>query len=412
MRLKILETLLAMGLLAGILLVGLQHPALEAHLAEGHFDFISFYTAGQIVRDGRAAELFQRQTQDEYQNRICGRAFPLLFYHAPFEALLFVPLAFLPYRTAYQLWAFANLAFIFAAALLLRAFLGSVERLGFRIALVAACLPPFFVTVVQGQDSLLLLLVYSGAFVNLKQQRELRAGCLLALGLFRPQLVIPFVVLFLLRRRWKFLGGFAAVASLLAAVSVGLVGWQGTADWLGMIRAENVGLAGGAAMAERTVHPAAMASLRGLFSAALLERIPEIWVNAISLGASALLFVGILMLWKGKLDSPGWRFDRIVAATVMGVLLISYHLYPHDLSLIFLPLALSFSAVERAPQQTTLGGGLLEGAALAMPLAFLYALNSGQRALFVLSLPLLLILVFIWLDLARPRVSMGTRNRP
>jgi hypothetical protein len=412
MRRKILETVLAMGVLGGTLLVGLQHPALEAHLAGGHFDFISLYAAGQIVRDGRAAELFQRQTQGEYQNRICGRGFPLLFYHPPFEALAFVPLALVPYRTAYRLWAFTNLALIFAAALLLRAFLGSVERLGFRIALVVACLPAFFVTVVQGQDSLLLLLAYSGAFLNLKQRRELRAGCLLALGLFRPQLVIPFVVPFLLKRQWKFVGGFAAIASILAAASVRLVGWQGLGDWVGMIRAENAGLAGAAGMVERSVHPAAMASLRGLFSAALLTRIPEVWVNAISLGVSALLFVGILMLWKGELDPLSRRFDRTVAATVIGILLISYHLYPHDLSLIFLPLALLFSAAEGASQQTRFSGALLVGACLALPLAFLYALGSGQRTLFVLSLPLLLILAFVWPDLTWVRGQINGIRHP
>ena len=399
MRRKVLETLLVMGVLGGSLLVYLQHPAVEAHLAGGDFDFVSFYAAGQIVHDGRAAELFQRQIQGEYQSRICGRAFPLLFYHPPFESLLFVPLASVSYRSAYRVWTFANLALIFAAAWALRALLGTVERLGFRIALVAACLPPFFVTVVQGQDSLLLLLIYSGVFVELKQRRELRAGCLLALGLFRPQLVIPFVVPFLLKRRWKFVAGFAVVASMLAAVSVGLVGWHGLAHWLGLIKAENVGLAGGATLAERSVHPTAMANLRGLLSAALLTRIPEFWVNAVSLGVSALLFIGILLLWKGELDPLSRRFDRIVAATVTGILLISYHLYPHDLSLILLPLALSFSAIERAPQQTRSGGNALVAASLLLPLAFLYALSSGQRSLFVLSLPLLLILAFIWLDL-------------
>ena len=412
MRLKILETLLAMGVLGGTLLVGLQHPALEAHLAGGDFDFVSFYAAGQIVRDGRAGELFQRQTQGDYQSRVCGRAFPLLFYHAPFEALLFVPLASVSYRSAYRVWAFANLALVFAAAWALRAFLGTVERLGFRIALVAACLPPFFVTIVQGQDSLLLLLIYSGAFVELKRRRELRAGCLLALGLFRPQLVVPFVVPFLLKKRWKFVTGFTVVASMLATVSLGLVGWHGLTDWLGLIKAENAGLAGGAALADRSVHPAAMASLRGLFSAALLTRIPEFWVNAVSLGVSGLLFVGILMLWNGDLDAESSRFDRIVAATVTGILLISYHLYPHDLSLILLPLALSFSAIECAPQQTMFGGSALGAASLLLPLAFLYALASGQRSLFILSLALVLILASIGLDLAQIRPMTGTKSQP
>lgn len=156
--------------------------------------------------------------------------------------------------------------------------------------------------------------------------------------------------------------------------------------------------------------PEAMANLRGLFSAALPERIPDLWVGGISLAASGLLYLGILMLWRGELDPLSRRFDRLTAVTLLGTLLISYHLNPQDLSLMFLPLALAFAAAERAPEETAFGGYLLLGATLAFALAFLYGWGAEGKAFFLVALPLLLLLAATWVDLIRLRTPMATKG--
>lgn len=408
---KILENAFAFGVLGVILLMALQHPSVRHNVGRGHFDFISFYSAGAIVRDGRAAELYRQATQDEYQRRTCGRPFPLLFYHPPFEALVFVPLSFLAYWNAYQVWAFVNLALGIAACLLLRRLLGKIQRLESRWGLVLAFMLPFVVTLMQGQDSLLLLVAYSAAFVSLKERRDFRAGGLLALGLFRPQLVLPFVLPFLLKRQWRFLGGFAAVAVVLSALSVSLVGVQGVADWVGMIRDENIGLTGMSNATERTVHPQAMASLRGLLFATLAGEIPEKWVNAVAVVTSALLFAGVLFRWRGDLPVETVAFDRAAAATVVATLLVSFHLYPHDLSLLLLPLAAALAAVESAPRASPFGGNFLLGAILAVVATFVYVFAAGERNFFLLAVPLILVLGAIWYDLARTQAP-PTEERP
>ena len=71
-----------------------------------------------------------------------------------------------------------------------------------------------------GQDSVLVLLVYTLVFVALKRNREFAAGCFLACGLFKFHLVLPFAIIFLLRRRWSFVLGFASIATLLFLLSL------------------------------------------------------------------------------------------------------------------------------------------------------------------------------------------------
>ncbi len=76
-----------------------------------------------------------------------------------------------------------------------------------------------------GQDSVLVLLVYTLVFVALKRNREFAAGCLLACGLFKFHLVLPFAIIFLLRRRWSFVLGFSTIASLLFLLARGIGAW-------------------------------------------------------------------------------------------------------------------------------------------------------------------------------------------
>ncbi len=57
---------------------------------------------------------------------------------------------------------------------------------------------PALLCLVQGQDSLLLLLLVVLAFTALRRGRAFAAGCWLGLGLFKFQLVLPIVVVLVL----------------------------------------------------------------------------------------------------------------------------------------------------------------------------------------------------------------------
>src|SRR5258708_35673956 len=103
-----------------LLLAALVAPCLLLHLAilwesrraiaAGYGDFIIFYTGAQIINDGKSAELFKVETQNAYQAKfdVPQLDWPLPFNHAPYELLLFLPLAHLSYPLAHAIWSGLN----------------------------------------------------------------------------------------------------------------------------------------------------------------------------------------------------------------------------------------------------------------------------------------------------------------
>src|SRR5206468_10870372 len=81
---------------------------------------------------------------------------------------------------------------------------------------------PFGAALVQGQDSIMLALLLALAFRLLKQENLFWAGMVLGLGVFRFQLLLPFIFCFLIWRKWRMIAGFSITASAAAAVSFAL----------------------------------------------------------------------------------------------------------------------------------------------------------------------------------------------
>ena len=78
-----------------------------------------------------------------------------------------------------------------------------------------------------GQDSILSTALLLAVFAALKQKRDGWAGFLLALGLYKPQLVLPLAGVFLVARRWRSVAVFSITGVILAAVSLASGGMAG-----------------------------------------------------------------------------------------------------------------------------------------------------------------------------------------
>src|SRR4029077_10637471 len=93
-----------------------------------------------------------------------------------------------------------------------------------RAVVVAAALIagffPLFVTILQGQSDLVVLVPLAAAYVAWARGRLGWAGIFSALALSKPQLLLLIPVLFLARRAWRALAGFVAVLIGLGAISV------------------------------------------------------------------------------------------------------------------------------------------------------------------------------------------------
>src|SRR6266550_8610075 len=176
----------------------------------------SFYSGARlfVTRGGSAVYdlVLQRQIQIEVTAQPPDRFIVLPYFHPPFYTLLIAPLGYLSYRQAYVAMAVFN---VILAAVLIALLVRSSLRIHGRAAVVATALVagffPLFVTVLQGQSDLVVLVPLAAAYVAWARGRLGWAGIFSALALAKPQLLLLIPVLFLARRAWRALAGFAGV---------------------------------------------------------------------------------------------------------------------------------------------------------------------------------------------------------
>lgn len=308
-------------------------------ILEGYPDFTIYYTAGTMVRNGMGHDLYNNVTQFEVQQQfapqVATRLGALPFNHPPFEALLFVPLAYFPYRVAYLLWTLANLGMLATLPILLRPYVPVLARLP-SVAWTIASLAffPIFFALLQGQDAILLMFLYGLAFVALKKQRLVSAGAWLACGLFKFHLVLPFLFLLLIQQRTfeerkKILGGFVAVGALLGVISLAAVGVRQMIMYPHYLLGLEVSRAGGA------INPYDMPNLRGLLSL-IAGCNPHFSMLAISLSAILVLVAA----WNTGSPDDASTNDLRFCLGVFTCVLVSYHALAHDLCVLALPVLL------------------------------------------------------------------------
>jgi len=315
-----------------------------APLREGLQDFTIYYMAGRLVREGRAAALYDMGVQYRTQVRFALVPSPeetKPFNHPAFEALLFVPFTLLPYWPAYLGWTFLSLVLLGIALILLRRFPGIRELPPMLLALGGLAFFPVAMDLLQGQDAILLLLLAVLAWTCLERGADASAGAWLAGGLFRPHIVLPLLVLLAARRR-RMLAGFAPVALILAGISVAIPGSGGPLAYIQFVlRGERP---------HEGFLPRHLPTLRGLISV-----LPGIH-NSPHLTAGLILAVSLAMFGMALhriRTGPDSLAHSFCLASVTAIL-VSFHAFSYDLTLL-LPLAL-FMLREATGAEGTLNG--------------------------------------------------------
>ena len=298
-------------------------------LAKGYADFTIFYSAANMVRSGQGRDLYNERAQYFAQRAAAPdvriRSMALPYNHPPFEALLFVPLSYLPYLPAYLLWTAANVGFLFAAIWLLRPNGLSIVPL---VVLFAAALIffPVFITLFQGQDLILLLLIVSATYASIKRENDFFAGCILCLGLFRPELVLPIALLIVLNRGKRFAAGFLVAAAGLILISAAVVGPETLLAYPAYVwHMERLHGHG-------SIIPADMPNLHGLIS--LFVRNQTATMIAIVVASATVLAISA---WRIRWPEIAGNTERMFCLATLCSLLISFHALKHDLALLVIP---------------------------------------------------------------------------
>jgi hypothetical protein len=324
---------LALGLLA--LLLGFEVLVWVAYLPvgfHGFADFRTLYTCGYMARTHHARDIYDADKLQQLEEELVpiGRIFNQPMDHPAYEALLFVPLSLLSYRAALAVFIVFNIGVV---ALCVRLLEPSFHVLSGRWkpfpALLFAAFFPITRTIVQGQDSILLLALLIGALVCIVAKKDLSAGLLTGLGLFKFQIVLPIALLFLLWRRWRFALGFGISSATVAAVTVLLVGVAGIRQYASMLVGMSLRLISEADALRYSISPKTMLNLRGLLSAIFEGRLPHWWLQGLIVVSSlAVLFVAA-------------RRRPSLPLAITAAALVSYHLNAQDASVLMIPLGLA-----------------------------------------------------------------------
>lgn len=329
---------------------------LRARIRQGYPDFTAFYTAGAALHCGLGHQLYDQQLQYEVQKSCAGYRSPqqgaLPYIHPSFEALIFLPFTMLPYPQAFMVWDLLGLAELFYVAYLLRRSVSALRSIAaWEFVLGALAFFPVFASLLQGQDSILLLLLCTLGFNALKREAHFLAGCWFALGAFKFQWMLPIILLLAIWKMRRVAAGFAAVSLILGLVSVGLTGWQNMLLYPAYVLrvAKSPSLGG--------VASNLMPNLRGLV-------LGWPWPFSMAIGnAAAVLGSVALFLWAATRGCSAPRLQRLELQFSLAVIvsgLIGWHSNAHDLSLLVLPLVLLADyCVNRRAQEPGSGFTLL-----------------------------------------------------
>jgi hypothetical protein len=310
-------------------------------LMAGKNDFPPFYASAQMVREGQAARLYDFAAENSFIHRVSDVTRPPN-NHLPYELLIFVPFTYFQFGVAHILWTLLSMGMLVGVAMLTRDLRLRGTSFLLNLLTVVAFFPVWY-CLLQGQDSILLVLLFALSFWLWRRGQDDVAGFVLALGLFRPQLVLPFVLVAFLGGKWKFVRGFVPGAVFVVGLSTWIVGFHGMADYGRILISQ--GIQGSASILAQQWHvwPGLMPTLRGL-----------LWIALPSWAAGKienfLLLSGTLtgLLWAAKKIRSAKdeaAFDLAFGMAVAAVTLVSFHSFLNDFSLMILPLLIAGAVV-------------------------------------------------------------------
>jgi len=330
-------------------------------------DFFSFYSGAKLFVLKGGSAVYDLALQKQYELKVIPHApdqFVVLpYFHPPYYTLLIAPLAFLDYRGAYYAMAAFNVAL---AVVLIAILIRGSERIHGRAAIVSAALIggffPLFVTVLQGQSDLVVLVPLASAYLAWARGRMGWAGIFTGLALAKPQLLLLIPVLFVTRRAWRALAGFAGVIGVLAVVSIAGFGFGPVAGYVSAVGRWAIG--GSLPTNGQIVYTdTAVYSLRNI-----LEAVPG-GGKAVALVVLILLLALVALSLSWRPDKPRLDFALAIAAS----LVLSPHQNVHDLALLVIP---GFALADLA-----LSGQLRWPRVAALVLVFAYAAINLTLAL-------------------------------
>lgn len=293
-------------------------------------DFVAYYSGARLVLSGHASQIYDLQALGRYEQHLVAplqmKNGVLPYVYPTYFAVLQAPLAALPYNAAYFLWLVLSSALLLATIAAYDRLLSLRGNQRVLLWLAALSFLPTFIAIIQGQSSVLILALVTGAFLAARAKRDGLCGCLLALALVKPPLVIAFLVVLLVRRRWRAIVTFTGTGVTLLAIPALVFGSGTLSGYAGMLRQATTW------RQQFGYGPALNHSFAG-FSQLLLPQ-TESRVLTLTLITIALAVVAWQAHWRQTEEIP-------FAAAGVAAILISPHVLVHDMVLLLFPVAIA-----------------------------------------------------------------------
>ena len=322
------------------LLVG--HRVQTGALLQGaEVDFTYFYGLGRILNEYPADRLYDY----DLQKRIFTEVHPLNSGtygpspYPPIVAVLFRPLARLPFLRAYLLWGSISFIFYIAGLAILTSHYFPGDRLRQSLTFcLALSFYPFLWTMASGQISTIAFLSLALVLRQEDLDRPLQSGLALSICLYKPVLLVLVLPMLLLTRRFKMLVGLAAGAAAIAVfttIAAGVLVWSGYLSFL---------LSFGRRVASKQLSQFVdMAS----FSSSLAGR-HSAWGLTFILGLAGLVAFILFRTWRQSIGAPKLATALVWGMTLTWTLVLNVYIPVYDCLLAVLSVIATAAVLSRA----------------------------------------------------------------
>jgi hypothetical protein len=319
--------LIFVAIVGSIVLQFVPSQQLQSKTSRIMRDFSAFYAAGTIVREGEGDRLYDPSVQYQIERKLTMRPDQegfLSYPHAPFEALFFALFSVFSYSVATWIWWVCNVGFGFATLLMLRPHLSALQANFGLVFLALGLFFPMLIAEAQGQDSVLSLFLFTLAFESLNRNRYMLAGVFLGLITYKPQLVLPaiLILLFTAKKRSSILAGFVITCLGLVLLAAAAIGWRSTLaypEYLARFK---------------PMDPLEMPNIFGVVNAIFRSHPNSNYI----LFVTSFLSIAILVVTCWLLNFRQSNVKSAYTVLITATLLIAYHTYVHDMTVLLLPL--------------------------------------------------------------------------
>jgi alpha-1,2-mannosyltransferase len=179
-------------------------------------DFSSFYSAGKMALDGRAAQTYDWKEHFAMQRQIHGSEQPFPWIYPPIFLFMACLFAMLPYVASFLIWQGASLA---AALAVYRRIIPDNAALLFALGF-----PAVLVCIGHGQTGFLTAALMAGGLIAL-QRNEILAGVLFGLLAYKPQFGVLLPFIFIAGGYWRAFIAASITVFALTGATFAVWGW-------------------------------------------------------------------------------------------------------------------------------------------------------------------------------------------